>query len=520
MRKSRILLLSFLTILCIPLYAKSLRIESPQPEQLHAPFHLVYLNEAPYFSAEELARAYQVRTYSRKETGKIVLFFPIEKIKITASSTYIMVGTRVRHMPMKAVLISNQMYVPLYPFMEILKEEIYPELRFSILESGTEYVLRDSQFGPVRSRLPFQSIAGRELNIIGIDFEEKKNGLLVKLATSQPFKDSDFSTFFKGDDWFYLTINGGSGDSLLLSSYSPTRSLELVKAINSENAIQFSFRTLQNFKSSDVHYDLRSGQILLSLFLPLNRDLRSKIEEAKTAWILDTVVLDAGHGGNDSGTPGRWGLMHEKDIALDVTLRIGELLEQRGDIKVVYTRSSDVFIPLWRRTEIANKANGKLFLSIHVNGVDSPNAHGFEIYMLGQGRTEDAIRAAEKENAVVQMESVEDKRRYQGYDNIANILANMVHTVNMGDSENLAQIISGRVDSDLSQKNRGVKQAIYYVLIGADMPKLLIEMGFNSNRVEARKLNTRKYRQLIAETLYQSIIEFKEMSDRSVVRSY
>jgi N-acetylmuramoyl-L-alanine amidase len=266
-----------------------------------------------------------------------------------------------------------------------------------------------------------------------------------------------------------------------------------------------------------VHYDLRNHDILLSLFLPLNRDIKRKIEEAKTAWIIDTIVLDPGHGGKDPGTPGRWGYMHEKDIVLDVALRVGRLLEKRNDIKVVYTRKTDEFIPLWKRAEIANKSGGKLFLSLHVNATPKiSNAEGLEFYLLRPGRSEEAIKVAEAENSVIHLEDEADKLKYQGYDDITNILANMVHSTNMRDSETLASILSRNFTEIVTQKNRGVKQAGLYVLVGADMPKLLCELGYNTNKNEARKLNSSRHRQKMAEAIYKSILEFKEVSDKTI----
>ncbi len=501
-------------------FARGLLIEAPKPEQARGVYPLVYIAETPYVSVNEIAEAYGIRTYFRKETGKLVLYFDKEKIKVSATSCYVMVGNGVQHMPQPSLLIGEQIYVPVYPFMEILKNTVFANLRFYIVDAGQEYVAVAPGEGQAVSAGQIQPERQGDFSVTGIEYEERKNGLLVKLSTSKPFVDSDFSTFFKDQGWFYLTINGGLCDSLLISSYDPTESLSLVKAINSENAVQLSFKTKKEFKSAEIHYDLRNKQVLLSFFTPLSRDIMQKIEEAKTVWLVDTIVLDAGHGGQDSGTPGHWGNPHEKDIVLDVTLRLGELLEKHGGIKVVYTRKTDEFIPLWKRPEIANKANGKLFISIHANGVENPNAHGFELYMLGQGRTEDAIKAAEKENAVIQLESADDKRKYEGYNDIANILANMVHSVNMGDSERLAGLISKRVSDNVPQHNRGVKQDVFYVLVGADMPKVLIELGFNSNRNEAKLLNSKKHRQLLAETLYESIIEFKEICDKSVTRGY
>ncbi len=498
--------------------SERLTVAYPTPPDKDCKIKILMINKAKYVSARDFAKAFNVRTYFQKESGKIVLFFTKKKIKITVNNSFVMFDAQVFQMTGPALLIDEDIYVPATSFLELVKQNTIPSLQYSVTTSAEPYYIKENT---VVHAATVVAQPGRRhsqnVNLTGIRYKEKANGVTVRIAAKGTFKDSDFSTFFKGNNWFYLTIYGAECDSLTLSSVNPTNAFQRVEAIATGSSVQLGFRLNRQFKSADVHYDLRSGSILVSLFLPLNRDIKRKIEEAKTAWIIDTIVLDPGHGGKDPGTPGRWGYMHEKDIVLDVALRIGRLLKKKKNLKVVYTRKTDVFIPLWKRPEIANKSGGKLFISLHVNGLaNNHTANGMEIYLLRPGRSEDAIRVAEAENAVIQLEEPEDKVKYQGYDDITNILANMVHSVNMRDSELVAGILSRNFTQHVNQKNRGVKQAGFYVLVDADMPKLLCELGFNSNKAEARKLNSGKHRQKIAEAIYRSILEFKEVCDKSV----
>ena len=483
---------------------------------------VAYLSETPYMSLNDLARAYKIRTYYRKESFKIVLYFSNMQIKASAGSSFLMFGSQMRHLSDVAIHADNEVFVPVFPFINLFEEMISPGLNFSIIEASTKYVFKDPFTGEIIPESATKGVSlrlkGEKINLTEIQYEEKENGLAVEIATTQPFKDSDFASFFRGGNWFYLTIYGGKCDSVTLSAIDPTTSVRKVEAISRANSVQISFQLNRKFTSSDVHYDNRTGKILLSLFFPLNKDIKKKIEDAKTAWIIDTVVLDPGHGGKDPGTPRRWGSMHEKDIVLDIALRLGKLLEDRTDLKVVYTRKTDIFIPLWKRTEIANKSGGKLFLSIHVNAHKSKSANGIEFYLLRPGKSEDAIKVAERENSVIQLEGSEDKLKYHGYDDISNILANMVYSVNLKDSEKLAEIMSKNVSVMVPQKNRGVRQAAFYVLVGASMPNVFCELGYITNKAEARKLNSKRHRQLIAEALYKSVIGFKGISDQSVVK--
>ena len=219
----------------------------------------------------------------------------------------------------------------------------------------------------------------------------------------------------------------------------------------------------------------------------------------------DTVVLDAGHGGKDPGAIGKYGTK-EKDVALDITKRAGELLEKSG-IKVVYTRDEDVFIPLLDRTKIANDSNGKLFVSIHANANKNRKVQGFETFLLRQGKSDDAIEVASRENSVIKLEEFTD--RYEDLTGEALIMATMAQSMFMKESEDLASIIQMELDKRLNTPNRGVKQAGFYVLIGASMPNALVEVGFISNPSEEKMLRQKAHKQKIAEAIYQAIKHFK-----------
>jgi len=473
----------------------------------------VYFGETAYYSANQLANEYNIRIYNRKATGKFVFYFPKKKVKVTANSSFIMVDQNIIHMISPAIQAGQEIFVPVHSFNDILSRYIYTDLNYTFVEDDHPLIFA------VPADQPKQQVVTAdpgEVFIQDIDFEEKKNGTVIILKTNGNFSSQDYSYFFKDNNYYYFTIYKCKGNVERFSEQNPTSSIAYTKLISSENSTQIIFKLNEDFNSSDVHFDPNTKEFTISLFLPLNEAIKEKIATAKKAWIVDTIVLDPGHGGKDPGTPGRWNFMHEKDIVLDVVLRLGRLLEKETDLNVVYTRKTDTFPPLWKRTQIANQSNGKLFLSFHVNAAESKYARGFEIYLLRPGRSDEAIKVAEAENAVIKLESQEDQKKYENYDNISNIIANMIHSSNMKDSEVFAEILSNNFSQKVKQKNRGVKQAGFYVLVGASMPKVLIELGYNSNWSEAKRLNTRRYRQLIAETIFNSIVEFKIKSDNSM----
>ncbi len=487
---------------------------------------VINVNGGTYFCAQDFARALSIRSYYRQENGKLVLFFPKTMVKLAVNCSFIMLDNRLVQMPLSALLVNRDVFVPLFAFMEVIRtNELLPDLQYRIVTGGTDYLVQAVEPPTAESpgaTLPKHRISS-SITLSEVTYEEKQNGLTIKLSSAIPHKDTDFSYFFRGSEWLYITILGAHCDSAALSRIRPTPSVEKLEAIPLGKSVQIAVRLKKRFEKADVQYDERSGKILVSLFLPLDRATLKKIEEVKNAWIVDTIVLDPGHGGKDGGTAGRWGYMNEKDIVLDIALRLSKLLERRRDLKVILTRREDELIPLWKRTQIANDAAGKLFISLHINAMPehaAGTADGVELYLLNPSTSsKEAIEVARLENAVIQLETNEDKVKYKNYDNPSHILANMVYMSNLHDSEKFTEILARHLVSTVPLKFRGVKQANFYVLVGAAMPNLLCEFGYNDHKNDARKLNDPAHRQKIAEALYKSIIEFKEYCDRSVAQN-
>jgi len=215
------------------------------------------------------------------------------------------------------------------------------------------------------------------------------------------------------------------------------------------------------------------------------------------------IVIDAGHGGHDTGTIGPTGLM-EKDLCLDVALRLGKIIEQRlPGADVVYTRSDDTFIPLEERTNIANQAKADLFISIHANSSQDHAARGIETYYLNLKGSAEAMEVAARENATAQ----------EGVHDLQDLVKKIARTEKIEESKEFAEDIqdslSKRVPkSGKPMKNRGVRKAPFVVLIGADMPSILTEISFLSNPADEQLLKKPEQRQRVAEGLYQGVANY------------
>ena len=214
------------------------------------------------------------------------------------------------------------------------------------------------------------------------------------------------------------------------------------------------------------------------------------------------IVIDAGHGGHDSGTLGVDGL-EEKDVVLDVALRLGKILHDRLGAEIIYTRSDDTFIPLETRTAIANKSQADLFLSIHANSSSDASARGVETYYLNFTSQPDALEVAARENAV------SDQSIHQLSDLVKKIaLKEKIDESREFASDVETSLYGGLQKGNAGLKNRGVKKAPFVVLIGANMPSILAEISFVTNPKDARQLREPDYRQRVAESLYKGVAKY------------
>lgn len=228
------------------------------------------------------------------------------------------------------------------------------------------------------------------------------------------------------------------------------------------------------------------------------------------------VVLDAGHGGKDTGNRGNG--YYEKSIALNITKMIGAKLQKQKGIKVIFTRKDDRFIPLKNRARIANQADADLFISIHCDAFTSPKAYGAGTFVLGLHRTKDNFRIAQKENSVIFLED-DYETTYDGFDpnnpeSVISLL--LMQETYQGQSIEAANTIQKSFVSNLNRKDRTVKQAGFLVLRETYMPSVLVEVGFLTNKKEGQYLNSKRGQQEMAATISKAILNYKDQLAASV----
>jgi N-acetylmuramoyl-L-alanine amidase len=228
----------------------------------------------------------------------------------------------------------------------------------------------------------------------------------------------------------------------------------------------------------------------------------------RSRWLLDVIVIDAGHGGVDVGAEGVNGV-YEKDVTLSIAKKLRALLHTAmPTTKVVMTRDDDTFVELYRRTQIANENNGKLFISIHCNSMPTkPHpAHGCETYILRPGRNDDAARVAARENASVKFERSQSPYASMTQDQL--IVATMAQRSFVQLSEKLASYVQRSVRNGTPIEDRGVSQAGFFVLVGASMPNILFETAFLSNTNDAAYISSARGQQEMAASIVNAISSY------------
>jgi len=269
-----------------------------------------------------------------------------------------------------------------------------------------------------------------------------------------------------------------------------------------------SFIKIINSSFQNLSIMSNSSEIIISSKSKRNNTPTNNINVEKNKWKFSTIIIDPGHGGKDPGAVGYRGTL-EKDIALDVAKRLEKKISKNMKIKTVLTRDEDIFLKLGERTKIANENNGSLFISIHANAATDRRASGFETFLIGPNKNAAAVRVAARENAVLELEGSSGEK----LTNEDLIKATIAQSAFASKSEKFAALVQEEISKRVQGKNRGVKQAGFYVLMGASMPNVLVELGFISNLAEEKKLRSSQYREVLATSIFRALEKYEKTLD-------
>jgi N-acetylmuramoyl-L-alanine amidase len=456
-----------------------------------------------YFSLIHFCEALSVKYSFNSKNDKVKIEFENYAMYFGIKNPFVVIknkqtaAAKTIQLPTTTYFSNSNFYIPLNYILPSLKTS--SGWQFNIVENN-KLVVVSNQISEIDTEegSPATGISGYTL-------DEKANGTLVRIKSNKAiatynntFKDGILTVIFR-------SVN------LDENKFTLEKKKGLIKDIQAKNTgsdCEIKFYLREEYTSSEILNIENSKDILITLHNKIFVNDKEKTAKSER-WSFDVIVLDAGHGGKDHGAIGVNGAK-EKDVNLAITLKLGKLIENElKEVKTVYTRKDDRFIELYKRGKIANDNNGKLFISIHCNSTPKKNsgASGFEVYLLRPGKTQDAIEIAETENAVIQYEA--DPKRYQKLTDENFILVSMAHSSYMKYSEKFAELLHNQFSNDLSMESRGVKQAGFYVLVGASMPSVLVESGFLSNKQDADYLKSSKGQDEIAAAIFKALKGYK-----------
>jgi N-acetylmuramoyl-L-alanine amidase len=413
-------------------------------------------------------------------------------------SPYVRFDTEVFNLSVPVRLRAGDAVMPVATTAELTAEILELEFRWDTEAQLLQFFRGGGEVGPIEGEL-------------------MRNGMILRIMTGGPVT---YEAYQSTDDWLNIIIPGGKKGELRFDRRRYSRYLWEFKSYEFDESLQLSFR----LRPQRVRWEHRSAanpnQIEITLIdttfaldstdqpglLTTEVDLTLGLETDP----IDVIVVDAGHGGEDLGAVGRRGT-HEKDVVLSVALQLAKLIRQDPDLEVILTRRDDTFVPLQERARIANDASADLFISLHANSAPRKAARGFETFFLSAAKTDEARATEQLENASLRFEEADEA---PGTDDLDFILTDLLQTQFLVESAALAQVIQTEFARSFRTIDRGVNQAGFVVLYHAYMPAVLVEIGFLSNSSEEQWLAKRSSQKRIAESLYRSIVTFRDRYGR------
>lgn len=345
-------------------------------------------------------------------------------------------------------------------------------------------------------------------NITGINAFQKINGVLIEIYLKEELR---FDVVKTDDSWIYVTISEGKVDSEALEQRIPVDAVYTVKTYQFDRSAQVSIRMRpKDFTfTSKLRTDPLRIQILVrgEGFIDSSMVSADDIDDDFSNNTIDVIVIDPGHGGEDYGAVGPSNV-REKDIVLKIAKHLYSYLKEDERFKPIMTRQDDIFVPLSKRTALANSVGGDMFISIHANASRNKKARGLISFFLADAKTDQARAAATLENSSIRFENIEDQKQY--LTDLDFTLRDMIQTEFQRESADLADIIQRKISGSAKVRSRGVDQAGFFVLDKAYMPAVLIETAFISNEDDEELLTKDDFHKKTAKAIYESIVAFKE----------
>lgn len=460
----------------------------------------------------DIADFLNYKTYYNSATKILQVYFKNHQVRIQNNNPFIVIQSLLKsdnveiiQIPSDSTSLSGIIYLPVAAVAKILKTVIDGQVQLS-------------------DNFKTLTISKRIFDLNRITIEEKSNGTLVRFPMLKKLEDFENHQDEKG--YNYLTLVNVKGD---VDELNKTEAKGLIKGIVAKNLASGALQIIVKVTPSDVagvdfQYNDKLQELMMNIRksgevqfvqsqnIPVPQDQSAHL---KTKWAFDVIVLDAGHGGKDPGTHGKGGTL-EKDVALSVVKKLGVLISKEyPEIEVIYTRKDDRFIDLDERGKIANRAKGKLFISVHCNANPKKMVKGIETYFLGLHKSDDALEVSKRENSVI-LDEEDHASKYKDFTDENLILLTMAQSAYLNQSEKLALHVTQSVSEKTPVDNRGVKQAGFMVLWTPSMPSILVEIGYLSNASEEKYLASKNGQTEIAQSIFDAVKRFKTEYEESL----
>jgi len=451
------------------------------------------IDRVEYVSLSDLSQILEGSWYWNSVNKKLVLTIQDRQFKFILFSPYIQVDQEIYNLTYPIEFKSGDLFAPLLTLTDILSSTLAVEVDW---EPGDRKI----------------KISPRELDIYSIRATEKVNGVLLEIFLAQPLKYEIFRT---EDNWLHLNFFSAKLNPEQIRNQPINPVVQEIKPYQfDDRSCQISLKIKRPFNK--YQEEIKDDPLRLRISLTdttLSPSVKGQVFGDRNAAEnnpIDVIVLDPGHGGEDTGAKGPGGVL-EKDVVLEISKKAAAWLRQDG-FKVILTREEDVFIPLGERTALANQKGADLFISIHANAAKRKQASGSETYFLSQAKNDEARAVAALENASLRFERPEIE--VESTDDLDFILLDLVQSEFLKESQNLAALIQDKLERHLPIPNRGVDQAGFFVLNKAYMPAVLVETAFISNSNEAKLLRKDSFQEKLARAIAEAVAQFKQKYEK------
>jgi N-acetylmuramoyl-L-alanine amidase len=440
--------------------------------------------EVVYLSLMDISEAFGLDISYDPMAFEALVSSGTDRLTVPLFSHYLLLNGRLRNIIYPALYVEGDLYLPAMTSVAVLGDLT----RLTLVWDDKLLVIRASQ---------------PQHNVVDVQFSPRSNGYLCEIYLAHPL---EYEVLRSEGNWLQVTLQGGKLNEKRISNLPHSRAVRRIRAFQFENSAQVSIRFRREITEITHNLALNPPRlqvmIIDTMFDYTSLDTIFTEEEFDP---IDVIVIDPGHGGIEDGAIGPQDLK-EKDVVLDISLRLKELFEKEQGIDVILTREADTTLLLDERAAIANTSEGDLFISVHCNSFTERSAKGSQTFFLAAALNDAARATAMLENRSIMVSKEPDKP--DSLDDLSFILYDLLQTEYLEESQALAGEIQNSMIKSLRTRDRGIDQAGFFMLNKVFMPSVLIEVAFISNKHEETLLKKDSFRQKAAEGIYRGIKNF------------